>query len=450
MKKTDIAQSRRHFLVGSGKLAGLSLLSAAVPLRAFQAAKPAAPAAGLPAPGGAVRPALKITAVEVWQISGHEPATPGLNGQGALQPSHIYPEDRPAPYKDSPTAMSTTVASTRLYLRIGTDQGAEGYYGPISEDAARIIDTQLRSFVMGQDALAIDTISDKMLLRANELVGSLYGAGVSAIDNTLWDLKGKYLGLPVYKLLGGSRQTVEVYFSTLGSSLELDKVKARAAELQKQGFNRQKWFPAYGPSSGAEGYRLNVELVRVLRETLGPDAEIMIDPHRGWDLAYTIRFLKDIEAYKIRWIEEMFRPGDIDQFVQVRRLTGVPVASGEQLYGRFEARNYIEAGAVDILQCEPDRTGGISELMKMAALCGTHDVILIPHGGGIRPGVHVVASQSPAICPYAEFLALSRIRAMYYEQNPMIPVNGRITIPDLPGLGLELDKAKVEATKKLS
>jgi L-alanine-DL-glutamate epimerase-like enolase superfamily enzyme len=445
LKKSDKTQSRRDFLAGAGSVAGLSVLSSTAPLAAFQAAKPAA----APAASG-VRPALKITAVEVWEVSGKEPREDGLNGQPALVPIDVYPENRPAPYKDSPNPKTTIAPSTRLYLKIVSDQGTEGFYGPISEEAAGVINTQLRSFVLGQDALAIDTINDKMFRRSNDVLGAMYGAGVSAIDNTLWDLRGKHLGLPVYRLLGGSRKTVDVYCSTLGFSLELDKVKTRALELKKQGFNRQKWFPGYGPSSGAWGYKQNVELARILRETLGDEADIMIDPHRGWDLPYTLRYLKDVEPYKLRWIEEMFTPPDIEQFAQVRRQTGVPVATGESLYGRYEVRNYIAAGAVDVIQIEPDRCGGLSELVKVAALASVHDLILIPHGGGIRPGVHLVASRPPSTCPFAEFLMLSRIRAMYYEQNPMIPVNGQITIPDLPGLGIELDRSKVEGLKKIA
>jgi L-rhamnonate dehydratase len=452
METRVVRRSRRDFLKGSSTLAGLSVLSSAVPLSALQGGKPAAAAAPAmpPAPLGQIRPALKITAVEVWQVSGREPRTRGLNGQGALQPIHIYPEDTPPVYHDDPSAKPEMVPGTRLYLRLGTDQGAEGFYGPISEETRQVIDTQLRSFLVGQDALAIDTISDKMMRRVNQSLGSQYGGGVSAVDNALWDLRGKYFGLPVYALLGGSRKTVDMYFSTLGSSLELDKVKARAAELQKQGFSRQKWFPAYGPSSGVTGYKANVDLVRVLRETLGPDADIMIDPHRGWDVPYTLRFLKDVEPYRLRWIEEMFTPPDIESYARVRHMTSVPIATGESLYGRFAARDYIEADAVDVLQCEPDRCGGISELIKMAALCGVRQLSLIPHGGGIRPGVHVVASQSPAVCPFAEFLALSRIQNMYFENPPFIPTSGQMTIPDVPGLGIQLDKSKIEGMKKVS
>ena len=234
MKTSEKGQSRRDFLAGSGKLAGLSVLSSAAPLAAFQAAKPAAtPPAAPPAARStsAIRPALKITAVEVWQVNGMEPRVEGLNGQPALVPIHVYPEDRPEPYKDSPNPRNSVRPSNRLYLKIVTDQGAEGFYGPISDEAVRVIDTQLRAFLVGQDALAIDTIADKMFRRVNNTLGSQYGAGVSAVDNTLWDLRGKYFGLPVYKLLGGSRKTLDVYCSTLGFSLELDKVKTRALEL---------------------------------------------------------------------------------------------------------------------------------------------------------------------------------------------------------------------------
>ena len=401
----------------------------------------AAPAAGAP---------LKITGVEVWQVSGREPQTRGLNGQGALQPTHIYPEDAPAPYSDNPNAKTEMVAGNRLYLQITTDQGAEGFYGPINANAVQYIDSQLRSYLVGQDALAVETIADKLFLQANGNLGSQYGSGVSAVINTLWDLRGKFFGQPVYKLAGGSRKTVETYCSTLGYSLELDKVRKVAADLKKQGHIRQKWFPAYGPSQGAVGFEQNVALVRTLREAMGEDGEIFIDPHRGWNLSYALKFLDAVEQYRLGWIEEISIPPNIDDFAKLRQMTRVPVATGEQLGGRYDVKNYIDADAVDIIQCEPDRCGGMSELLKIATLASLHDLIFIPHGGGIRPGVHLVASQSPTVCPFAEFLMLSRIRAMYYEKNPMLPVNGKITIPDLPGFGIELDESKVEKNEKVA
>lgn len=393
---------------------------------------------------------LKITAVEVWRIEGHEPQTRGLNGQGALQPIHIYPEDAPEPYRDDPSAREALVAGNRLYLKIITDQGVEGFHGPINANAVQFIDSQLRSFLIGQDALSVETIADKLFLQSNGNIGSQLGAGVSAVINTLWDLRGKFFGQPVYKLVGGSRKTVDCYCSTLGYSLEPDKVRKVAADLKKQGFIRQKWFPAYGPTQGEWGFQQNVSLMRTLREAMGEDGVIFLDPHRGWNLSYALRFLDAVEQYRLDWLEEISIPPNIDDFAKLRQMTRVPVATGEQFNGRYDVKAYIDAGAIDIIQCEPDRCGGMSELIKIATIAHLNDLIFIPHGGGVRPGVHLVASQSPNVCPFAEFLMLSRIRSMYFEKNPMIPVNGEFTIPDLPGFGIELDDTKVENMVKVS
>ncbi|MFC1485933.1 enolase C-terminal domain-like protein [Candidatus Latescibacterota bacterium] len=393
---------------------------------------------------GAGVSSLVITGVEVWRVEGRQEQIRGLNGQGALQPIHIYPENAPAPYRDDPNPESVLSETSRMYLKILTDQGSEGFYGPINNDAVHTIDTRLRSFLIGQDALAIETLWDKMFLQVNGVIGREYGAGMSAVNNTLWDLRGKYFGQPVYKLIGGSRKTVEVYCSTLGYSLELDRVRKVAADLKQQGFIRQKWFPAYGPSHGTWGFEQNVALMRVLRETLGDDAEIMLDPHRGWNLSYALKYLDAVEQYRPAWIEEISIPANIDDFAKLRQMTRVPVATGEQLLGRYEVKNYIDAEAVDIIQCEPDRCGGMSELLKIAALASVYNLIFIPHGGGIRPGFHLVASQSPLVSPFAEFLMLSRIRSTYYEKSPLLPVGGKITIPDLPGFGIEIDESKIE------
>src|SRR5437016_450443 len=209
---------------------------------------------------------LKIAAVEIWQVRGHRETLAGIDQQYQTNPLHIYDELRPPPYRDSPNPTARNATASAFYLKIKTD-GAEGFYGPIDKEVAIVVDQQLRSFLMGKDALAHEKLWDQMYRSNRHSRRGHFLMAISAVDNTLWDLRGRYFKTPVYRLLGGpTRATVEVYGSCLGYSLEPEKARARAAQLKAEGFRHQKWFLAYGPGDGYEGLKKNVELVRILRE----------------------------------------------------------------------------------------------------------------------------------------------------------------------------------------
>src|SRR5215831_2257124 len=196
---------------------------------------------------------LKISAIEILEVRGHRETVRGIDQQYQANPLFIYDEHRPAPYRDSATPTKTNAAVSAIYLRIRTDN-AEGLYGPIDKEAAIVVDEQLRPFLMGKDALAQEKLWDQMY-RSNRLSRrGLFLMAISAVDNTLWDLRGRYFKTPVYRLLGGpSRTSVEAYGSCLGYSLEPDRAQSRAAAVKEQGFGYQKWFLAYGPGDGYEG-----------------------------------------------------------------------------------------------------------------------------------------------------------------------------------------------------
>ena len=218
---------------------------------------------------------LKIAAVEVWKLEGHREALAGVNQQYQVNPLHVYEELRPKPYHDAPKSTPRTVTATALYLKIKTDQGLEGVYGPIDKEAAIVVDEQLRPFLAGKDALAIEALWDQMYRSNRHSRAGHFLMAISAVDNTLWDLRGRYYEAPVYQLLGGpTRSPVEAYVSCLGFSLEPESVRTRAVQFKDDGFRYQKWFLAYGPGDGPEGLKKNVELVRTLREAVGDEVEL--------------------------------------------------------------------------------------------------------------------------------------------------------------------------------
>src|SRR5579863_349674 len=366
---------------------------------------------------------LKIAAVELLQLKGHRETETGINGQHQVNPLDVYDELRPPVYKDQ-NPMRKTVAMTQIYLRIRTDAGLDGLYGPIDREPAFVVHEDLRPFLMGKDPLAGEALWDQMYRSNRHSRDGLFLMAISAVDNTLWDLRGRYFKTPVYRLLGGpTRKSVEAYASCLGYSLEPAKAQARAVQIKGEGYRYQKWFLANGPGDGPEGMRKNVELVRLLREAVGEDIELMFDVYSGWDLSYTLEWAKQVERYRPRWIEEATQAEKIGSFAQLRKGTSIPIASGEHIQGRWEVYDYLKEGALSVIQCDPEWCGGTSELVKICSLASIFDLPVIPHGHSTHAALHLIASQSPAICPLAEHLII-KMRSYYlFEKNPPVLKN---------------------------
>lgn len=386
----------------------------------------------------------KITAVELTRLTGRRQTTPGQDNQYQSQPNHIYEELRPKPYRDNPQP-PREVPISAIYLTIRTDQGSHGVYGPIDREAALVIETQLRGFLLGKDALAGETVWDQLYRSNRHFRSSHPMMAISAIDNCLWDLRGRVFSAPVYRLLGGpTRASVEAYGSCLGFSVELPAAAKKAAELKQQGFRHQKWFMAWGPGDGPEGIRKSLDLVRVLRDSVGDDVHLMFDAFMGWSLDFAVSWAKQAEKFNPRWIEEAFPPDRLEAFSALRRSTSIPVATGEHFYGRWETKRFLEAQAITVVQADPEWCGGVSELVKICNIASTYDAQVIPHGHALHAALHVVASQSPATCPLVEYL-ITKMRSYYFFEQRQLPVvNGRIDLPDAPGFGIEFDPAKVE------
>ncbi len=385
---------------------------------------------------------LPIRAVEIWKLEGTRVAVSGVDKQHQVQPQHIYDDLRPAEYRDG-DAKTVNQSTSALYLKVLAGD-VIGLYGPVDKEAAIVIDQQLRGFLTGKDALAGETLWDQLHRLNRHARAGHFLMAISAVDNALWDLRGRVLGMPVYRLLGGpSRGRVPVYGSCLGYSVRPEQAAARARQLAGAGYRHQKWFLAYGPGDGASGMEKNVELVRALRDAVGENVDLMFDAFMGWDLNYALQWAKRTEQFRPRWIEEAFAPDKIESFAQLRRATSIPVASGEHIYGRWETQRYLATGALAVVQCDPEWCGGLSELLKITAIASAHDVHVIPHGHAIHAAWHFVASQSPMTCPLVEYLILKMSSFYYFEKNPPRVENGTLSLPTGNGFGIEFDDAKI-------
>ena len=389
-------------------------------------------------------PPHRITEVALFRLHGRRTVTPGVDAQYQVQPLHIYPEYRPAPWREAPQPPREAAISS-IYLSIRTDRGSEGLYGPIDREAAILIETQLKNLVLGKDAFAVETVWD-LLHRSNRHYRSSHPMmAISVIDNCLWDLRGRVLGAPVYRLLGGpSRSSVEAYGSALGYSVEPEAAARRAVQLRNEGFRHQKWFFAHGPGDGPEGVLRCAELVSALRQAVGEGVDLMFDAFMGWTLDFAIAWARRAEPHAPRWIEEAFPPDQLDSFAALRRATSIPVAAGEHLYNRWEVKRYLDAQAISVVQADPEWCGGVSELMKICHLASACGVQVVPHGHSLHAALHVVAAQPPAVCPLVEYLILKMRSYYFFEKRPLVPVQGKIELPDGLGFGIEFDPARIE------
>lgn len=426
--------TRRKFISALGKVSALGLL----PLHTQQLF------------AGVFSADTIIESVEIVRLSGPYTSTPGVNRQYQAQPIHIYPELHPAPYKDNPIPKETKGTITQDYIRIKTKSGLEGLYGAIDPEAVAPIVRQLRPFLIGKDALAVETLWDQLYRNNRHSRAGHYMMGVSAVDNALWDLRGKYYKSPVFELLGGpTRKEVRVYGSCLGFTVEKGKAGPKAKQLFDQGFRHQKWFLAYSPSDGNAGLNRNIELVEELRSSLGNEAQIMFDAFMGWDYPFALAWCKAVEKYHPYWIEEAFPVDHLESFVQLRQSTTIPIATGEHFYSRWEVQNFLRANAIHIIQADPEWCGGVSELVKICHLASSFGAKVFPHGHNIHAALHVVASQSPEVCPLVEYLIGHVEHKLHFQKNPLLTSNGIIALPQKPGFGIELDDSKIEKQEVL-
>ncbi len=392
-----------------------------------------------------------IQEVEVLRLTGSRERRPGVNRQPQVQPLHLYPERRPPEYRDQPGTKPERTQLTQNYVRIRTRGGLEGLYGLVDSEALPTVLGPLRSLLLGQDAFAVERLWDEMFRSNRHSRAGHYMMAISALDNALWDLRGRAVGAPVFRLLGGpTREPVEVYGSCLGFPAQPELAARRAAQLKRSGFIRQKWFLFYGPSHGARGLAENVRLVEALRRAVGEDGELFFDAYQGWDLQYALEWCRKVERYRPGFLEEAFPVADVESFVRLSRATSVPLATGEHFYNRWEVQRFLEQGALHYVQADPEWCGGVSELLKIGHLCSVHGVKLIPHCHNIHAALHTVASQSPALCPFGEYLINHVDGKLHFIKDPPVTHTGAVRLRERPGFGIELDPAKIESQQVLS
>jgi len=395
---------------------------------------------------------MKITAVKLIHVEGILEHQGNFWEERLVRPIDIYPEHRASgPPGYPPKVGENRYRLQAVFVQIDTDEGVSGLGGPISEMEAFFIDRQLKPIVMGEDPRAVEAIWDKLYRFAVHGRKGLAMQAISALDCTLWDIRGKWANAPLYRLLGGpTRETIPAYASALGYSLEPAAVKARAKELVAQGYKAMKWFFRYSPSDGRVGIEKNLELARTLREAVGDDIDIMLDSWMSWDVPYTIMMAERLAEYRPRWIEEPLLPDKIESYAQITKAVKIPISGGEHEYTRWGFRALIEQKALDILQPDIYWAGGVTEVMKICTLASTYDLPVIPHGHSVPTAVHLIAAQPSTVCPLLEYLIKWNEINQFFLKYPVHPEGGVVTLSNRPGTGIDLDENKIQARRELT
>jgi L-alanine-DL-glutamate epimerase-like enolase superfamily enzyme len=340
-----------------------------------------------------------------------------------------------------------------LVVEIFTDGGHVG----IGEAALaprltkQTIDVYLKPLLVGADPFNIEFLWQLMYRRTMAFGRKGVGmTAISAVDIALWDILGKATRQPVFRLLGGrTKQTIPVYASRLYSQ-PLDSLAAEAKAYKDDGYRAMKLRFGWGPTDGAGGMHKNVDLVRTVREVVGDDIDIMADAYMGWNLDYARRMIPLLEPFNLRWLEEPVVPDDLQGYVELKKLGRIPIAGGEHGFTQYEFRDMLEARAVDYIQFDTNRVGGITQARKIMAMAESFAVPVVPHAGQMHNYHVVMASLNSPMAEYFPPVDVEVGNELFwyiFEGEPRA-VNGCIDLrDDLPGLGLRINEDALERFK---
>lgn len=347
-------------------------------------------------------------------------------------------------------SMSTFTFHGWLVVEIFTDDGLVGIGNAALAPHAckQVIDLYLKPLLIGADPWDTELLWQHMYRKTMAFGRKGIGmTAISAIDIALWDILGKSAKQPVYRLLGGrTKQRIPVYASRL-YSVELKKLASEAQQYKDEGFKAMKLRFGWGPTDGAAGMQHNLDLVRTVRETVGADIDVMADAYMGWTLDYAKRMLPLLEPFHLRWLEEPVIPDDIHGYAELKAYGRVPISGGEHEFTVYGFRELLEARAVDYIQFDTNRVGGISQARKITALAEAHSVPVIPHAGQMH-NYHVVMASLNS--PMAEYFPIVDVEVgnelfWYIFDGEPKAKGGFIDLDEnLPGLGLTINEKALE------
>jgi len=326
-----------------------------------------------------------------------------------------------------------------VILRVRTDAGIEGigltFYGGALTGTLRSAVDELGALLVGDDPLAIEANLRKLRVAAGDSCGSgIFTLAQAAIDVALWDIKGKALEQPLWKLLGGARDRVNTYASgSLRRGLSDAQAATAARRLVDKGFVEMKTQMALpGNPSPAE----EVRRVRVVREAIGPDIKLMCDINQRWRVEQAIDIGHRVADVGLFWLEDVTTCDDYAGLARVNEALSTPIAGGEYVWGIVPFRHMIEARSVDYVMIDLCRVGGVTQWMKVAGMAEAFNLPVVSH---VMPEMHlhlVAAVPNGLTVEYMPWML------KLYEETPAFE-RGQLVLPRTPGLGLKFDEKAV-------
>src|SRR5437016_744997 len=345
----------------------------------------------------------------------------------------LLPNDEPlAGFSENPNAKNPIV-----WLKLRTDDGIEGlgvtYFGGALTRTLRHAVDELGALVIGEDPLRVEAIARKL----RDAAGASGPAGIltmamSAIDVALWDIKGKALGQPLWKLLGGGRDRIATYASgALRRGLKLEEAVTAAGRLRDKGYRQTKMQLGL---PGATSPAREIEQARLIREAVGPDMDLMCDINQRWRPEQAIDIGRRVEQAGVGlfWLEDVTTADDYPGLARVADALSTPVAGGEYVYGVTPMRHMMEARSVDIVMIDLLRAGGITQWLKIAGMAEAFNLPVVSH---LVPEIHAHLITGIPNGLTVEYMPWT---LKLYRETPAID-NGEIVVPDKPGLGIEFD-----------
>lgn len=344
-------------------------------------------------------------------------------------------------------------AKNLCFVKVETDAGIHGW-GECYTQADRDLQVtahveQLKRYLIGRDPRHIKHFTqvayDDFAARRGAM--DFYSA-LSGLEQALWDIVGKHLGVPVYTLLGGAcREKIRVYANGWYDGAKTPEALAeKAIQVVERGFTALKFDPVPGPwrsyiSKDVE--RQAIRNVQAVREAVGPEVDILVEMHRRLAPMHAISIARALESVHPFWYEEPVLAENIDALAAAKRAMNIPVVTGEELYSKFEFREVFEKQAADIINPDVCNVGGILELKEIAAMAEPYFVVVSPHNyNSTTVGLAATLQVSACISNFliTEYFVNLEAFGQAIAVQPFEVVNGYITLPETPGLGIELNE----------
>ena len=305
-----------------------------------------------------------------------------------------------------------------------------------------IINDHFSEFLVGKDPMSTEKIWD-MMRRASSPYGTsgIQSYAISAVDNAVWDLKGKLLQRPVYEILGGPvKDKIFCYASNTMLKYKTSDYMDWFLEL---GFKAVKVFLRHGPEEGISGLNKNVEIVAATRSQIGPDVELAVDSWMSLNVEYAVRISEALKPYNIKWLEDYFLPEDMDSYNKLRqRIPTQTLATGEHWYTIHPFAEAAGKGLVDILQPDIQWVGGVTACLRICHIAEAHGLTVIGHAGMNYPYGQHLAYAMPVI-PWGERSEGVSAPGVPLKEMTVLPgtptiENGYLKPSDAPGFGIEV------------